>query len=213
MIGILCATRREAAPLIERLKAESMTEERPRAWSFALADGRRGVLAVSGMGPTKAAAATEKLVVDHGAKEILNVGICGALRDDLPVTSLCWINLATATTRPDEPWPAREAPALPPWNSLPARRLVTSPTPVFSRAKRSELSALGDVVDMEGAAVAKVATQHARPWTMLKGISDHADGKGPAVLLQNIDSLSARLAQLVVDGLTHGGGTGTTVEE
>jgi len=213
MIGILCATRREAAPLIDLLKAEAVEQKRPRTWSFALADGRRGVLAVSGMGPAKAETTTEKLVVDYGAHHILNVGICGALRDDLPVTSLCWISHATATSRPDQPWTAPEAPPLPPWGNLPARRLVTSPVPVFSKAERRKLSALGDVVDMEGAAVAEVAARHDRPCTLLKGISDHADGKGPVVLLQNIDSLSARLAQLVLAGLTHDGGTGNTVEE
>jgi adenosylhomocysteine nucleosidase len=85
---------------------------------------------------------------------------------------------------------------------LPVRRLVTCDRPVFDARRRAELSLQGDLIDMEGAAVARVAGLYGIPCAMLKGVSDSADTTGRQAIASNIDRVSARIAQTLMDGLT-----------
>lgn len=80
MIAILLATEAEAAPLVGILRARPLAQQPFSVYRFDAA-GRRpaGVVCISGMGKTAAAAATSHLIDDRGATTVINVGICGAL--------------------------------------------------------------------------------------------------------------------------------------
>jgi nucleoside phosphorylase len=63
------------------------------------------------------------------------------------------------------------------------------------RHARNRLAGVGELVDMEGAAVARVAMLYGVACAMVKGISDAADETGRQELARNIDRVSGRIAQ------------------
>jgi nucleoside phosphorylase len=204
MIGILFATRREAEPFID-LAAARFHGNGPfdtfcadDAWTVPV------VIAVSGMGKVAAAAATSHLVLARRAGVLINAGICGRLTDDGAAVGDCF-RIAAAVEgdceRFGEPEPAVACDGG--WfRGLPVRRLVTCDRPVFDARRRAELSVRGDLIDMEGAAVSRVAGLYGIPCAMLKGVSDSADTTGRQAIASNIGRVSARIARTLMDELT-----------
>ncbi|MDP6046870.1 MAG: UbiA-like polyprenyltransferase, partial [Phycisphaerae bacterium] len=66
---------------------------------------------------------------------------------------------------------------------------------------RAALATHADVVDMEGAAIAKVCDARSVPCLMLKGVSDMANHTGKDDIKKNIAEVSARVAQAAAAGL------------
>jgi adenosylhomocysteine nucleosidase len=165
--------------------------------------GRRSFIAtVSGMGKIAAAIAATHLVLVHRVSMLVSAGLCGRLtmqngwtvgdlfRIGTVVESDCdRFGQAEPTVVCDAPW----------FSELNAVRLVTQDRPVFDAARRSRLAGIGDLADMEGAAVARVASLYGIPCAMIKGISDAADENGRQDVASHIDWVSARIA----DALAH----------
>ncbi|NQT88306.1 UbiA family prenyltransferase [bacterium] len=184
MTCILVATPMEAAPLITLLSAQPIPDAPFETHRF----GADGWLVISGIGPARAAKAAEHAIAVHGATRIINAGICGALSDTFEPGTV--LTVATADATPCCPWGA-----------LRAVRLATVEEPIFQDDLRRALAETADIVDMEGHAIAAVCERHGVPCTMVKGVSDFANEGGRDVLQQNIASVSARVAQVVVAGL------------
>ena len=91
MIGIVAATQGEADKLIALLGAEKLCDD-----PFVTYDFEGGVLVLSGMGPENAAHATEHLLNTHAPQRVLNIGICGALNDDIQVGEVYRITAVVA---------------------------------------------------------------------------------------------------------------------
>jgi nucleoside phosphorylase len=130
----------------------------------------------------------------------VNAGACGALRDDkrfAPGEVFCITSAAEGD---------HEKPATPPqplisdgrfdWD-LPAARLITCDRPVFDAVWRSSLSGGGDLVDMEGAAIARVAAMYDVRWSMVKGITDTALPTERAELKRNLIMVSEKICRLL----------------
>jgi nucleoside phosphorylase len=202
MIGLVFATSREARPFLFAAQAEMVSEKPFCIYQCPPIPGLSVV--ISRMGKVAAAAATLSLIVEHHATRIINAGACGVLRDtpDLPVGQILRITSAVEGDhevfgrRPEPVW---GNPSL--WMDLPAARLVTCDRPVFDLQRRNACAKLGEVVDMEGAAIARVADLYQVPWEMLKGITDRAQSTDRATLLQNLNSVSERIAQLLWQAL------------
>lgn len=205
MVGIVYATRREAAPLLSQTSAVPLTR-RPFP-TFISAGGRHPpcMVVISGMGKVAATAAAAHLVLVHRMPMLVNAGLCGRLILDRSwsVGDLFRITCAVEGDcdrfgRPepavtcDTRWFARLKPA----------RLVTCDRPVFDAAARNRLAGVGDLVDMEGAAVARAAVFYGVACAMVKGISDAADETGRQELNRNIDRVSGRIAQTLVGELS-----------
>ncbi len=202
MIGLLLATRTEAKPLLELLDAEPLDGQPFEAYSFrAVGDLAGGLIALSGMGKLAAKRATDWLI-NRGAERIVNVGICGALNGDLQTGDLLRVSV---TLDGDELLAGRESEEIEcdpgNWGDLPQVILTTVDEPVFELARRNALARHGDVVDMEGSAVAAVCSARSVPCTLLKGVSDLADGSGKVDLKKNIRLISAKLADQLIAGL------------
>jgi adenosylhomocysteine nucleosidase len=84
----------------------------------------------------------------------------------------------------------------PVWD-LPSVRLVTCDTPVFDTDLRAQLSAGADLVDMEGAAIARVAVMFDTPWTLLKGVTDAAGPTDRDTLAKNLTRISEKIADFL----------------
>lgn len=205
MIVLLLATQDEARPLFDLLKAGKVLERPFETYAFSIPNARSGGLIIlSGMGPERAAAATEYAIRSRGATRVINLGLCGALStsraphslhrvtqtvdgDSLLSGSAC---AAVATTADPRVWP-----------DLPEARLATVGAPVFDEDRRSRLADQADIVDMEGHAVTTVCRRHSVACHLLKGVSDHADAGGRETLQRNLAAVSTRLAEQVVSGL------------
>ncbi len=205
MIGLLLATRTEAKPLLELLDAKPLDGQPFEAYSFPAAGERAGgLIALSGMGKLAAQRAADWLI-DRGAGRIVNVGICGSLNGDLHTGAMLRVS---ATLDGDKLLAGMESEKIEcdpgNWADLPQVTLATVDEPVFEETRRDALARHGDVVDMEGNAVAAVCSRREVPCTLIKGVSDLANGSGKADLKKNILLTSAKLADQLVAGLSPG---------
>ena len=141
-------------------------------------------VAVSGMGKVSAALAVQMLIRERHCRRILNAGICGALvdRHDLAPGNVFRIS-AVSEGQPGPGTPSVAALCSGDlWQELSQARLVTVEQPVFDPNVRRRLAVWGELVDMEGAVIARVAHLYGVPWDMIKGITDMAGHGGRAHL-------------------------------
>jgi adenosylhomocysteine nucleosidase len=159
------------------LEARSLRLRRPRD-----GDGSRRPrdrLAVAGPGPQRAAAAAERLV-SEGAKWLLNIGVAGGLVPALrPGDLLVPEAIADGDDRFALLWPraglrTRVIAALSPHLRLHRGVLWTSAHALASTAAKQALAARAGAVavDMESAAVARVAAHAGIPFVAIKAICD-----------------------------------------
>jgi adenosylhomocysteine nucleosidase len=206
VIALVAATLREARPLIDGLAAVERPDAVFRTWQTRtkMGDRRQQVrLLVSGVGKVAAAAATASLICQHKVDRLINFGACGALmnRGEFRPGTLCQVIRVVEGDhlgmgeRPADPvacHPVKTA-------GLPLVDLVTIDRPLFDPERRSRLAALGQVVDMEGGAVARTAAWFGVPCTLIKGITDPAGDGDRDLLRANLDRVSAALAQKVLE--------------
>jgi adenosylhomocysteine nucleosidase len=195
MITVLFATNREARPFLALVGAEPLAFQ-PFAVYQSPAYSRLRIV-ISRMGKIAAATACQAMILCQGATRIVNPGACGALRDapELAVGNL--VRISEASEGDHEIFGKRVAPV--PCGAglgadLPPARLVTSDRPVFDPVRRAEYAQFGDVVDMEGAAVARAAALYQVPCDLIKGITDTALHLERAMLLRNLDTVCERIA-------------------
>lgn len=205
MVGIVFATRREADPFLAQTPPNMLAQ---RPFDIFRMAGNRGascLVVVSGMGKVAAAAAAAHLVLAHGVSLLVSAGLCGCLAPDERWATGDLVRVSTAVEGDRGRFGGETAAGCAAgwFGRLASARLVTCDRPVFDSARRERLAGMGDIADMEGAAVARVADLYRIPCAMVKGISDHADRTGPKTLARNIDRVSERIAQILVDELLH----------
>jgi adenosylhomocysteine nucleosidase len=207
VIGIVFATRKEAAPLLARLPS---VEPLPGRLPLFKAGGGRlteFVLILGGIGKVAAALATAYLILEHGVQRLINVGLCGSLTHTSKGKAQVGVlyRISKACEGDLKPFNRQAAPVSldqESFSGLPTGRLVTCDTPVFDRKRKKELALLGDLVDMEGAAVARVAESFGVPCSLLKGVSDFADTCGRDHLKANLSMVSEKIALTLLAELT-----------
>ena len=205
MVGIVYATRREAEPFLSQLSAEPLAAQPFLMFRKTGASHRSFIAIISGMGKVAAAIAATHLVLDQRVSRLVNAGLCGRLTMDngwsvgdlfrigTAVESDCdRFGRAEQTVACDARW----------FSELKAARLVTQDRPVFDALRRSQLAGIGDLADMEGAAVARVARCYGIPCAMIKGISDAADENGRQDVASHIDWVSGRIADALARELS-----------
>ena len=171
MIGILFATEMEAKPFLDRGGPEGT------------------VTVISGMGMDAARAATEKLILEHGCTAVINAGVCGALNNRLERGGVYRVSMVSTE---------KLKAAVNVGIGFGLRKLVTVDEPVFQPDRKQELSKQGDLVDMEGYAVARVCEEHSVPCIMIKGVTDFGDQNGKDDIQAHIGSVSETIAEAVL---------------
>lgn len=176
MTGILFATEMEARPFLDRGVPAGVAVE------------------ISGMGREAARIATERLIREKGCTAVINAGVCGTLNNRLERGAVYRVSLASHETLKA---------AVNVGIGFGLKKLVTVDEPVFQADRKRELAKQGDLVDMEGYAVALVCEQHGVPCILIKGVTDFGDGNGKADIQKHIDAVSQTVAEAVfrvVDG-------------
>ncbi|MEE4112982.1 MAG: hypothetical protein V2I40_09225 [Desulfobacteraceae bacterium] len=197
MVGIVYATRREAQPFLSQLTADTVSAQPFSTFRKTGARHRSFIAIISGMGKVAAAMAATHLVVVHQVSSLVSAGLCGRLtmHNSWSVGDL--FRICSAVEGDCDRFGQAEQPVAcdARWFSdLKIARLVTQDRPVFDAARRGQLRAIGDLADMEGAAVARVAMRYGIPCAMIKGISDSADENGRQDVAAHIDWVSGRIA-------------------
>lgn len=170
MIGILFATEMEAKPFLELGEQEGV------------------VTVVSGMGMEAARIATGELIEKHGCTAVINAGVCGALSNRLKRGGVYRVSMVSTE---------RLNAAVKVGVGFGLKRLVTVEEPVFDPERRRKLRMYGELVDMEGYAVARVCEEHDIPCIMVKGVTDFGDGNGKSDIQEHIDPVSKTVAEAI----------------
>jgi nucleoside phosphorylase len=198
MIGLIFATQKEAGPFLEWSRAVCINET-PLA-VYQVSSNPRLIVTISGMGKVAAAVACHCQIIELKVDEIVNAGVCGALQCGgryAPGTLYCVTSAAEGDhailNQPSQPLMSDGRID---WD-LPAARLITCDRPVFDVEKREELSLSGDLVDMEGAAIARVAAMYGVPWSMVKGITDAAGPSDRVELKRNLTQVSETVCRVL----------------
>lgn len=176
-VALLAPMRQELAPLVRKLGLRRSEADR------ALHVGRAGALevvaAMTGIGTTAAAAASERLLDALHFDHVMVVGIAGGVDAEQPIGALIRPELVVdgASGREHRPVQLGDEP--------PRGRLVTSDGLVTGRDAAAKLAAEGVVgLDMETAAVAAVCERRGCPWSVFRAISDRVtDGTTDAAVL------------------------------
>jgi nucleoside phosphorylase len=205
MVGIVFATRREAEPFLARAAALTLADRPLVLFHGTSAHSRPWIAVISGMGKVAAAMAATQLVLVHRVSTLISAGLCGRLTRDRrwAVADLLRISAAVEGDRGRVGAEAPPSACDPRWfQHLEPARLVTCDRPVFKADYRDRMARSGELVDMEGAAVARVADRYGVGWAMIKGISDDADETGRRDLARNIARVSMDIADALVDELS-----------
>ncbi|MGD9602509.1 MAG: hypothetical protein AB7O21_17675 [Gammaproteobacteria bacterium] len=189
-LAYLFATEWEAHPFLAALDARPVPG---RGDLYAARSPAREyvLVMVSGIGLANATRAATALLRESAPRHVVNAGIAGALGTRFALGDVAHVEAVAEAA--DAGVPAAEFLALvTPPHGLPRARLVSRAAPVFDRALRAALAVTADLVDMEGAAVARACAAAGVPCTLLKAVSDFADDR--ATLHRHLAFASRRLA-------------------
>jgi adenosylhomocysteine nucleosidase len=192
--------------IVAALAAEArlLGPARPHATVLALSDGT--LLAVSGMGPSAAAAGAQQLL-EAGATALVSFGVAGGLDPTLEPGALVLpdevISADGARRTTARGW--RELVASAVANRYPASHgaLLTCREPLCSPADKArafrETGAVA--VDMEGFAIAEIAANRGLPFLAVRSVLDAAADTLPPTLLGAIDARGAASAGRILGAL------------
>lgn len=166
----------------------------PHGAVLALRDGT--LLAVSGMGPSAAAAAAQRLL-EAGATALVSFGVAGGLDPALKAGALVLpqevISAGGARRATAQGWRERVASAVADRYPASHGALLTCHEPLCSPAdKAGAFRETGAVaVDMEGFAIAEIAASRGLPFLAVRSVLDAAADTLPPALLGAIDARGA----------------------
>jgi adenosylhomocysteine nucleosidase len=202
MTGLIFATKLEAEPFLSASKTVRVEKGPIPLYKIDAMPWLN--VAISGMGKVAAAAACQLLIRELESSEIINAGAAGALasgRSYAPGALFC---VTSAVEGDHELFGASPQPLLSDGRTvldLPPARLVTCDIPVFDSQRREAMAQKGDLVDMEGAAIARIAAMFDIPWTMVKGVSDMAEPTDGKVLVGNLKMVSQKIGDYLLENL------------
>ncbi len=210
MIGILYATLPEARPFLGYTGARPAGD---RPFALFRLPSSDALVIISGMGKVAAALATQALIREQGCDCLINAGACGILTDTPALVPGRVVRVTEASEGPPGPGTRGGSVCCADnrWPYLPTARLVTVDRPVFDTRRRRRLARWGELVDMEGAVVAWVASLYGVACGMLKGITDTAGDGQRADLHHNLaavcDAIAAHLVNGIADDVAHSNGS------
>lgn len=202
MIGIIFATMAEASPFLSLSRASRIDVKPFQVFHVPTRSGL--LVTISGMGKVAAALACQAQIRELQADEIVNAGVCGTLQSGPGYALGAVFCIATVVEGDHEVFSESPQPIISDgkidWDHR-AARLITCDRPVFDDTERQALSVSADLVDMEGAAIARTAAMYRIPWTMIKGITDTAGPRDRATLNENLDQVSEKIGSILWERL------------
>ncbi|MBT3234924.1 MAG: hypothetical protein HN353_03140 [Bdellovibrionales bacterium] len=210
--AVVIPTKKEAASLLSSCQHLELLPWKGigRCYSGVLANKSIHIV-ITGMGVKAAADSTRQLITRFQPIEILHLGLAGALRDNLAIGTLFWVDQVVMV---DD---KREIRCLASnvWESIKHKlkgefargRSVTSHKVIESLEDRQELSSRygGEIVEMENYGIVSVCHSLLVPISVLRIISDAANTQCRKDFWNNLPRLAERLkvvAEIWVDRST-----------
>lgn len=192
-ILIVFATYEEANPTLKALEASSSNQKD-------LFTVSNGYILITGMGML--AAASQTALHLPLVQEVWNFGIAGALRDDLPIGTICQIHsVSKLYILPEnaDAYTMDMTKNIFPVFSLASKgvKLISSDFPIHQPNVRAQLAKNYQIVDMEGYGIAFAAAQAKKPCRLWKLVSDFADLEGEKLIVQHIDRLAEQISEVI----------------
>ncbi len=198
MLAYIFATLREAGPFIQKLQPNNLNTLKTHRFTEITIKNIKRVISLCGIGIESARKNIQAIREQYPITEVLNIGICGTVKDELPINSLYTVSETFY-------WPDKEKGVyksnLKLFKNLKEVKLATCKEPIFNTELRKKISKYGDIVDMEGAAIAQKCEEYAISYSFLKGVSDKADVGHKKILYQNIDKLAQKMADKAIETL------------
>ena len=180
-VCLMAATLIEAEPFIKIFDMKEI-EKRP----FNIYEGKDVLLGISGIGKANAAMGTSYCCLKYQPENILNAGAAGAVDESYQVGSIYQIE---KTIEPDRPHLRSNKP----WIQTPDilegfhnAVLATQDKPIGDVETFNELSAVADLVDMEGASALQAAKRFNTRCYLFKFVSDTPLHAGKGLIVENI---------------------------
>ena len=167
VVGVIMATLLEAEPFIEALGMKKVQEG-----PLVVYRQEGIVLVISGIGKVNAAVATAACCTLFHPHHLLNLGAAGATGPSHPMGEICHI---TKVIEYDRPLLRGNGPHVHTPEVLPGFReatLATQDRAVIDAGHRREVSAVAELVDMEGSAVVQAGHRLGTPCVLFKFVSD-----------------------------------------
>lgn len=193
------ATSMEADPFINLVKGEQIAREPWSVYQAVLA-GQPTLIIISGMGMESAKNMMEFIVENYATDIIINCGIAGSLNKKFILGDIINIRQSRVykNNRVDEEACDIEKHPFT-LTGYPEGVLLTVDHPVFDLDKKKQLSELAQLVDMEGAVIAKVCKENNLAVQLIKIISDVAEDR--CQLKMNLFDMSKILANRLVNDI------------
>ncbi|EHH1057638.1 5'-methylthioadenosine/S-adenosylhomocysteine nucleosidase [Vibrio parahaemolyticus] len=213
-IGIICAIKREAQPIIDSYEMEQVAVS-PYPIYRRIVGSVEISLVICGLGKVVASMASQHLIQSLEVDEIVNIGICGAISDELTIGDIVYSNQFVQhdfnIDVPDK-HPAwipsigshiteTVKPSLFQWvDEHPKTNLgvmCSGDSFVKSRVKKEQLALTtsGVSCDMESAAIAQVCWLLNCPFMSLRAVSDLAEDV-PSDFVSNMELAIERVTSL-----------------
>jgi nucleoside phosphorylase len=196
MIALIFATDREANPFLQ--KAGLTTADCVGQTVFNLRPGKQIVVCICGMGQKAALDNTRRLLCEYQVDSVINAGIAGAVTEKMRkcdifrITSVSTWPVCSNVYRCNPDFGLDLHPA----------SLATVEKPIFDPVLRQRIATVADLVDMEGAFIAQACLEKDIPVHAIKGVSDMAGEGDRKTLYDNIDKVSATIADIIWKELT-----------
>lgn len=181
MICLIAATLLEAEPFIKIFDMKGL-EKSP----FSIYEGENILLGFAGIGKANAAMCTAYCCVKYRPQFIINAGAAGAVDESHQVGSIFHIE---RTIEPDRPHLRSNTPWVQTPDTLDGFHnavLATQDRPINDIESFRELTAIADLVDMEGASVLQAARRFGTKCLLFKFVSDTPFHAGKSLIIENI---------------------------
>lgn len=213
-LGIICALKSEAAPIVDTAVIRERAEEFKPVFSGTLF-GTEFALIVSGVGKVNAAISTQYIIDRYKPDALLNIGVTGALFTDTHIGELFYVknaieydfDLSAIDDVPCAQVDGFSSPLIPVSEELKVlgmRAVTLASADKFSSSEENAriIRALGgELVDMEGAAIAHTAYMNKIKLYSVKSVSDFANNDAADEYPQNakkaITSYVASLKKII----------------
>ncbi|MBQ2642944.1 MAG: 5'-methylthioadenosine/adenosylhomocysteine nucleosidase [Eubacterium sp.] len=222
MIGIIGALESEVKDLQELMENVEKSDIAGTTFHKGTLEGKDIVVAKCGVGKVNAAVCTQILIDKYDVEAIINTGVAGSLNDDIKFfdvvisTELVQHDMNAVSwgyERGEIPRLGKEFKADDKLRSIARQaikeagldvkvydgKIVTGDLFVASDEDKQDLreTFCADCAEMEGAAIAHVATLNNIPFVVIRSISDNADG-GTETLTEEFEIMAAHNAFLLV---------------
>ena len=195
---LIFATLEEANPLINKLKINQVFEK-----PFKVFKNNELIVIISGIGKIRATAACAYAIGEFGKSneyEILNIGAAGSLNSSFSIGDIRTIEMVADCTETH----VKSKIKTPTIQGLKSATLLTSDVTILSLDTRKNLSHYGELVDMEGFAIAKTAAIFGKKVSFLKIVSDTPENTSKNEIIKNIQSVSQLLVDEIVEFILRG---------